>query len=373
MRTALHLSEASSERLRSHPQEVFPLEEGVAPDFALGAAADGLARLGLKVRLAGGSADGRSGVVGMLGSPLFHWALVALMVVVAAGQATRSEGFMALPLDVAVAETHLNYLKVNEGPLFRENHTGLELQATKVDRNYKKGGVDYGPTPLVTVSRDSVEIASGLVHSNSPLRVGPLMIHMAALGPSATLALESPGGPESGRVTFTLDRSDTTSSGTKPQMFTLPGASGAPGLSARIQVLVQRVPSAESTSVVSRVILEIAKDGSEVLGPPVVIAEGDAIDLPDGRRLRVAKVSDWVRVSVANDWSVPFIYGLLITAILGLALALLVPMRKASVLLVEDGAGYALHVGTWHARRNPLFKRQVLDAVRIAAGETEKQ
>ncbi|MDO9107965.1 MAG: hypothetical protein Q7U89_03120, partial [Coriobacteriia bacterium] len=70
-------------------------------------------------------------------------------------------------------------------------------------------------------------------------------------------------------------------------------------------------------------------------------------------------------------WSVPFIYTLLITAILGLALALLVPTRKASVLLVEDDEGHSLHVGMWHSRSDILFKRQVIEVVRSAAGEVE--
>lgn len=340
----------------------------------MGAAAAGLIEVGLKGRMDEASFDARAGAVGLVGSPLFHWSIVALMIVVAAGQATRSEAFLALPLGERVAEEHDSYLQVTDGPLFREQHTGIELEATEIDRSYSSSGVDYGTVPIVTAYRDTVEVASGPVHANSPLRVGSLLIHMADYGPTATLSLESSGGAETGRETFTLDRSESTSSGTKPQKFTLPGTTGAGGITARVQVVIRRtIATPAPSAVISQAILETATAGSSDFGTPVIIAEGEAIDLPDGRRLRVAKVSDWVRVSVVNDWSVPFIYTLLFTAIAGLSLAVLVPTRRVSILLVEDEDGQALHLGMWHSRGDTLFKRQVLEAVRVAAGDVEDE
>ena len=53
------------------------------------------------------------------------------------------------------------------------------------------------------------------------------MIHMAAFGPAVTLAVESTGGAEIARATFTLDLSTDTSSGTVPQVFDLTDGSGA--------------------------------------------------------------------------------------------------------------------------------------------------
>lgn len=373
-RSTLHISDSYRERLRTRPQAAFPIAPEVEPEVALAAAADGLASLGLKTHAEDEAADGRSGVIGLLGSPVFHWALVALFVVVAAGQATRSEGFVALPLDTTVPEVHASYRQITEGPLFGERHTGVELKAIEIDHAYSSGGVDYGPTPVVNVSQDGVEIAGGRVHANSPLRVGSLMIHAFEIGPSVTLSLESSVGPELGRQVFALDRSADTSSGTKYAEFVLPAESGGQEIKGRVQVLTYRKSeTASAEPVVSRALLEIAPVGTGGFGSPVVVAEGDAIDLSDGRRLRVSEVSDWALITVANDWSVPFIYGLLVLATLGLSLAVLVPTRRASVMLVHGDDGHSLHLGTWHARGDSLFKKRAIEVVRAAAGEVESQ
>jgi hypothetical protein len=314
---------------------------------------------------------GRAGVVGLWGSPLFHWSIILLMVVIAAGQATRAEGFIALPLDQKVDEAHSSYLQVVEGPLFGERHTGVKIEMTKLDRDFVKDGVDFGPSPYVRVTRGAEPIAEGWVHANSPLRVGSLMIHMVSFGPVVTLAIESAGGGEIAREVFPLDVSEEGSSGIVPQVFTLSDESGVAGLTVRVRVLPK--DAAGGAGAPSRAQLETATAGSSDFGPAVIVPEGSALDLSGGRRLRVVSVSDWARVSVANDWSVPYLYGLLVLAILVLAVALLVPARRAGVLLVETSEGRLLHIATWHDKRDPLFKERMLSAVAAAAAESEEE
>lgn len=370
-RGSLAVSDAALKRLREHPQSAFRIGPGTDPDAALVSTASSLADMGLKVRSSDNLVDGRAGVLGLLGSPLFHWSLVALMFAAAAGQATRSEGFLALPVGQRIAESHAEYFQITEGPLFRERHTGLEFEATKIDRSYTADGVDFGVVPSVTVYRDDVEVTSGDVYPNNPLKVGSLMVHMSELGPSVTLSLESSGGAEVARDVITLDRSTESSSGTTPYEFTLNGATEGQSVGVRIQVVVFDASAPGASGQVSRAIVETATAGSGEFGPPVLMIETQSLDLAGGQRLRIADVGDWVRVSVTNDWSVPYIYAFLVTAILGLALAVLVPARRASVLLVPDGQGHALHVGTWHSRRDPLFKKRVLEALERAAGGLE--
>lgn len=365
-------SEGMLERLRNRPQADSVVAEGIEPRAALAETAVGLERLGLRVRRGPNLVEGLAGGWGVSGSPLFHWSIVALMLVAAAGQATRAEGFLGLPLGERVADERASYLQITEGPLFGQRFTGVEFVASDLVRGYRVGGVDFGPAPVVTASRDGVRLAAGRVYPNSPLRVGSLLVHMADVGPAAVVALESAGGAEIGRTTLLLDRSSETSSGTRPSRFSFVGGAGAPPIDARIQVIVHRTPAAGPTEpLISRAIVETSAAGSGSFGTPLTLVVGEFLPLPGGRRLRLVDVKDWVRVSVANDWSIAPLYALFGTAIVGLALAVLVPARRASVLLVEDEEGWSLHVGTWHARRDPAFRRRVEDAVRKAAGGQE--
>jgi hypothetical protein len=287
------LSANLEERLHNRPQARTTLSVEIDPQAALDATATGLRRLGLRVRRGPSLVEGLSGAWGAFGSPMFHWSIVALMLVAAAGQATRAEGFMGLPVGERVADVRANYLQITEGPLFGERFTGVEFQAEDVVRNYTLGNVDYGPSPIVTAFRDGTQVASGRVYPNSPLRVGSLLVHMADFGPAATLALESAGGPEVGRHTVMLDRSTETSSGTGPREFSFVGGTDALPIDARVQVVVIRTPAgATPTPQASRAIVETATAGSGTFGPPVTLAVAEFMPLPGGARLRLADVKD---------------------------------------------------------------------------------
>jgi hypothetical protein len=84
-------------------------------------------------------------------------------------------------------------------------------------------------------------------------------------------------------------------------------------------------------------------------------------------------VKDWVRVSVANDWSVAPIYALFCVAIAALAVAVIVPARRVAVMLVETEAGWSLHADTWHSRKDPTFRTRVEHVLREAAGVQEDE
>jgi hypothetical protein len=308
----------------------------------------------------------------VFGSPVFHWSIVALMLVAAAGQATRAEGFVGLPVGERVADVRANYLQITEGPLFGERFTGVEFQAEDIVRNFTLGNVDYGPSPIVTAFRDRTQVASGRVYPNSPLRVGSLLVHMADFGPAATLGLESAGGAEVGRHTVLLDRSTETSSGTGPKALSFSGGTDVLPIDARVQVVVIRTPvGATPTPQASRAIVETSTAGSGVFGPPVTLTVGEFLTLTGGARLRLADVKDWARVSVTNDWSVTPLYVLFCIATIALAAAVLVPARRASVMLVEGDEGWSLHVATWHSRGDPMFRERVLRVVREAMGVQE--
>lgn len=91
-RRAVSLS--AIERIRTSPTSVIEVGEGVDEAETLRRASAALTRLHLHVRRESGLLVGSGGAVGLLGSPIFHWALVGLFVFADAGQATRYEGYV---------------------------------------------------------------------------------------------------------------------------------------------------------------------------------------------------------------------------------------------------------------------------------------
>lgn len=360
-------STSAFDRVVRQPQRTARAREGLTDSESLSAAEVALRRVGLKTRRAEGGLDGYSGVLGLFGSPLFHWCIVALILVVAAGQATRAEGFLGLPLGTRVVDRQGSYLQVREGPLFGNRYSGLEFVAVDLDRHYVVDGIDREATPLVKAYRSGLEVASGRVYPNHPLRIGRLLVHMADFGPEATLALETSAGAETARDTFLLDRSTATSSGTEPEEFVLAGA-GTADVAVRIQVITRSdvVPAGQSQAVV-----ETAVAGSGDFGAQTPLSEGQALEMPGGQRLRLAEVGDWVRVSVANDWSVPYIYAVLAIAVAAMSVALLVPTRRVTVVVARGAGGHTLHWSTWQSSAGSVFRERVAGALRTSQGMEE--
>jgi cytochrome c biogenesis protein ResB len=89
-REMLDSSEGALEHLRTRPQASVDVAPDVDAQAALADVEAGLEGLGLRIRAGSGSAEAVSGAWGVFGSPLFHWSIVALMVVATAGQATRA-------------------------------------------------------------------------------------------------------------------------------------------------------------------------------------------------------------------------------------------------------------------------------------------
>ncbi|MBA4370848.1 MAG: hypothetical protein C0418_04640, partial [Coriobacteriaceae bacterium] len=160
LRKTGELTESEIERLRVRPQAAMPVRADIEPGAALASAADAIRGLGMRVRSDPRVAEGSAGRWGALGSPLFHWSLALLMLSAGAGQATRAEGFMGLPLQTAVREEHAGYLQISEGPLFGERHTGLDMVASDLVYQFVDGEVTRGPAPVITLLRDGAPVAS---------------------------------------------------------------------------------------------------------------------------------------------------------------------------------------------------------------------
>jgi len=366
-----HLTDSHIARVARTQSDPIMLGEGIEPGAALAVVEQEMHRARLRTEARADAVDGRAGFIGLWGSPLFHWALVALMLVIVAGRLTRSDGNLVLPLNESIADSHDNYTYLEEGARFAERHTGLEFVAHEVDRVFVRGGVHYGPTPRVAAYRDGVLVEETWVRPNNPLRAGGLMLQMLEFGPAVTLALESPQGPELGRKTLALRRSELASSGTVPQSFTSSSGSSDQQVEVRIQVVVSR--GAEANGGVSQAIIETATAGSSDFGPPLRLSEGEFVLLPSGERLRIAEVKDWVEVAVVNDWSVPFVYAFVGLLISGLGLSVLIPARRATVVATQTDSGWELHILTWHSRKDPMFATNIAEMVRRAARVEEDE
>ncbi len=324
---------------------------------------DALRRTGL--REAESASEGATALVagrwGLLGSPVFHWALAALFIVVAAGRLTRSEGFVIVPVGEPVAHAREAYAQLDEA-VFPPGFHDVELELVRIDRGYVAGGVPRGDVPVVAARDDRGGRPAQPVHANNPLRHGPLTVHDKALGVFAEMTFIAPSGQSASQRVF-FDRTEATRTPTAELALT--GDSGEDELVLAVTgLLSERAPT---------VLVEVSDASTGETLDRATLAEGDRAGVGEAGEVRFSDAGSHAVLSVVQDWSVPWLYALLTAGTLALAVAVLNPYRRVVVAQGQGPDGPFVGVCTRHARGDAIFREAVRAAVEGRTGATTKE
>lgn len=346
------------ERLRDAPHAAAEGDATVAD--ARERLTSGLSRAGLRVRDADGVIVAGSGRVGAWGSPLFHWALAALFVVIALGQLTRAEGVIGIRVGDTASLEPARFGRWLPAPLYRGNASNVSLQVLRFERDHVTAGYSRGPSPYVRLSAGGEARGEQWVFPNNPLRYGTLLIHQDAYGVSPVVTALAPNGQVVGTTSGLSDWDDAAPDGVTPYHFTVDRGQGVPG----VEVTVTLEAAREGTAVIraippwKRVRVAVGETGSTA-STTTELTPGRTVEVPGGF-LRLDDVAYYARMTVVDDWSVYPIYGLFGLAIAGLVMALLLPLRTAFVLVEARGSGgVSARAIVRHRRGDPVFRQTV--------------
>lgn len=311
----------------------------------------------------------------VLASPVFHWALFALILVLFVVQMTRVEGLIGVPVGDSRPLAEESYGLLEQGALYRFEESPLAIRVDKINREYIIDGIDRGPAPAVSIVRpDGSVAASQVVYPNSPMRFGSLIIHPGEIGLSPGFALVSKDGVQGERVNLIIDVDETTPSGSTSAEFTL-GAASPAGSSAQPAILGEvtiplkqaRAGGESSSSAGPGATFVLRLEGADSVFADKTLFDGDEIELPDGSKLRMLGVANYARLSVVDDPSVPLVYALLVVALVTVSVSILgrQSLAVAAVRVAEDGSR---SVDVWFRdwRANKIRTEQAEEAVREA-------
>jgi len=363
------ISPAGLARVRAaDPIPLMPAEEA-DPQLALERASTALRRLGLTSRSGPSMLEASSGIWGVVGSPVFHWALVALIVLIPIGRLTRSEGLMGIVAGSSRVDMAPSYGLLEEGPLFRE-HTGLAIGVEPaMVLNLRENGVDRGPAPVVTLAQDGSVVARQQVVPNRPLRYGSTTVHMSEIGVGAVYSLVTSEG-----VVLT-EQALIDVSEDDPTGYTAFGATydnDAGEVVADIAITVVASSSADATGpTAGQRRLQVDATGPSGDTASRLVVAGDRLDLGGGLALQFDVIDYYARLSVVHDWSVGWMYALFVVAVLSVSIAVLVPYRVVRLLVDTSGERPVLRVETRHSRGSPEFDEMVRAALAPRGMEKE--
>lgn len=357
-------SAATRRRLRDTATLELPVSDDVQ---AIEVSTMTLKRLGMHVVRDEEALEARMGVAGAFGSPLFHWALTLLFVVIVLGQLTRAEGLMGVAAGAAKPDAPDSYGELTTGPLAGAL-TGRLIAVPSIETSYTANNVEQGITPFVEIrsaAGDEV-LASGYAYANHPIRYRSMLVHRNNDGLAAVVEISD----GSGAVTTEHVMLDYDAERTRvlPALFGLSGPTGETVTSVMLQPGPGSTPASPSVR-----IRAAAGDASPETQPQadVVLRIGEQTQLPGGLSLRVIELTKYARLSVVDDWSVYWIYALFSLAVTGLALAIFFPLRRVRAVVVRSDEAHRLHVATRHGRGDPGFPVRVESVLRAALSAEE--
>ncbi|MHB8966517.1 MAG: cytochrome c biogenesis protein ResB [Coriobacteriia bacterium] len=359
-RAGAEASQALVDGLRERPSIAVAIAVDADDAVIMDRLAVTLRGMRLRVRTGRNRLLARSTRLGLLGSPIFHWSLVLLFVIVALGQLTRSEGLMGISAGTGRIDSREAYGTVTEGPWHTPDFTGLTIVVPEVKLNYMAGGVDRGASPLVEVYDGDRLITRHQVYPNSPLRYRSLLIHATEYGLAARYSFVGQEGASADAI-YDFKESSGVAENAYPLAFSGSGSdiefTSSIALDKTGGEWLWDVPKSPAVA------WTVMRSGETTSG---VAALGDVIVVGDGMAIKLESLGYYARLSVVDDWSVTPIYILFVLAGIGLTLALLLPYRTAWVMLVEKDGEWFLHANTRQPRGDRAFPDRIEEALRAA-------
>lgn len=342
-------------------------------DRILDITAHALGELGLAPRTRNASIVAVSRPWSVWGSPVFHWALVALIVVVALGGLVRSSGQMGLAVGQTKPDRPESYGLLNAGPL-KGWGAQRSVRVDAFDVDYAIGGVDRGPTPTVSVlGADGAVVASQRVYPNHILKTGALSIYPADYGLAADVSVLTTAGVELRRATVLLDFSGRAEGGTAPiAPLVLDAADGSRSIVVAVSVPLDRVESGYLGRLPERTtarVLVTSPEGEALLDESLV--PGGRVTLPTGEQLRLNGVDYYARLQLVDDPTIPLLYAAVAAAMLGLGVATFGRQLLIVARVVDAPSGRRLDVRADVRRTAAVGRDEIEVALTRALGPTE--
>lgn len=340
--------------------------DGTCGTAALDAAGGALLTLGVTTRRSGDALVSASSPLAPWGSPVFHWALVGFMLFVLIGSFVRSDGLIGLAVGQVKPNAPQSYGRLSTGAWYSFEGESRSFRLDDFEPRFSADGIDHGPVPTVSVlDAEGNVLKTQLVYPNKMLHLGSLMISAPAYGLSVSLSLTDEAGTEVGSAVQLLDFDQSAPEGTIPlEPLVVTDATGA--TIALVHTTVPLIP--EDGKFVEWLpkdapvrIMATAPDDTTLVDE--LLEQGETVELPGALQLRVVDVGWYSRLSILDDWTIPFIYGWMILAALALSVTVFTRQRYVVVAAEEgpDGTVLAVRMRLW--RHSATTRDEITEAL----------
>jgi len=132
---------------------------------------------------------------GILGTSLFHISILFIIIAAVYGSTGRMEGDMRLIEGQTLAEEHGNYMFINEGPFFNENHQKFGIFLERFFPDYKdETNTPRGGAGELSIIENGQKMKTDIVYSNHMMTYKRYTFLGNVYGLAPLLLLKNPDG-----------------------------------------------------------------------------------------------------------------------------------------------------------------------------------
>ena len=393
----------------------------MAPEAAVETARRSLRRRGFRVARAPGSEQGahpglaaEKGAARDVGSLLFHWAFILLLVGVVLGKGTGYSGVIAIVDGQTWVDAQANYDgQITAGRFFDDRFTGIGIHLIRFQSTYRSSGIpkDF-VSRVVLLDPSGKPVRSDDIRVNHPAQFAGLNIYQSGFGWAPVLRVNQgrevlangplrlqqeppPAGiPAAAMPWFGFEKITSTRPQTAVEVELFPNGAAfyeqlrtgqpVPMLTEfdpiiRFTVWRGPIPDPSPTSLDTTGMRDTAsgfvggrRTVSLLTGkmvPPGPSARSSAA----GLTMTFSALPHYTVLEITRDRGVPIVLAAAILILLGLLPALYTSRRKVWVRAEPQGEGAMLKVGGFALQRKPQFEDEfaklVNAMVRAAGGE----
>lgn len=273
---------------------------------------------------------------GVLGIPLFHICILFIILSIVYGSTGRMEGDMRLIEGQTLSEDHGNYMFINEGPLFYENHQKFDIKLEKFYSDYKdETDTPRGAAGKLVISENGNEMKSDIVYSNNLMTYRDYTFLGNVYGMAPLLVLTNPDGTIISGSYITA--SDLDKSGRYVASFDMGNTGLQGGLMVYMTAPLTGIEESGNTRQTPILFLKIFDRGKEIYDGTLRL--NDTVKIPGNNMyLGFYDVKYWSNFYVVKDDGTLLVYAGLVLMTLSITIIFFIIPRKVWVEVVKNGA-----------------------------------
>ncbi len=298
--------------------------------------------------------------LGVMGTSLFHVCILFIIAASVYGSTGRMEGDMRLIEGQTLREEHGNYMFINEGPFFNEQHRKFDISLEKFYPDYKdEAGTPLGPAGKLAITENGKNVKTGIVYLNNLMTYKgyTFLGNVYGLAPLLIL-INQDGAVISGSY---ITASDLDNSGRYVASFEM----GDTGLEGGLMVymtspLTQKITQsdAEQTPIM---FLKVFDKGKEIYDGTLRLNETAKIN--DDKYLGFYGIKYWSNFYVVKDKGTLLVYAGIVLITASLMVIFFVIPKKVWVEVTNEGGITEVYIGGRADKFRSLYEEEYYDII----------